>query len=307
MPTNASDGGQAGQSDTLIAAAVQAGAISRDEGRQSSEDFATHWEAAQAAWPQLGADIGLYAKHLAQALKTSSEPLAALRDMRSADLYLAFACGTGSALAIGCFETAFFPDIPSVVAGNEGLSVADVSQMLRERLFSPRAEKGPRILQYSGRGKLRTWFRMVLVRTVLNATRGHREEAIAPEEIAERALAHADPELAVIRATYLREFTTSFAKAIEELSGDKRRLLYHSIVDELSIDQIARIYGIHRATAARRLVAARDALATKLREHLEAQLGVEGSALDSILRAIRSRIDLTMERYLRESGLEDAP
>ena len=47
---------------------------------------------------------------------------------------------------------------------------------------------------------------------------------------------------------------------------------------------------VHRATAARRLVAARDELASATRRQLEEQLGLAPRDVDSVMMLIRSRL-----------------
>ena len=72
----------------------------------------------------------------------------------------------------------------------------------------------------------------------------------------------------------------------------------HSVIDGLGIDQIAAIYHVHRATAARQLERARRTLITATREHMRATLGVTEAELDSIMRALASVAEVTLRTVL---------
>ena len=57
---------------------------------------------------------------------------------------------------------------------------------------------------------------------------------------------------------------------------------------------------LHRATAARRLAAARAALVKGTRTAMRARLRVDGAELESILRLIESQVHVSVERLLRD-------
>jgi len=70
-------------------------------------------------------------------------------------------------------------------------------------------------------------------------------------------------------------------------------------MERLSIDQIGALYHLHRATAARRVVKAREALLTATRTALAARLGLTTEQLESVLQLIASRMDASVERLLK--------
>src|SRR5262249_22532596 len=78
------------------------------------------------------------------------------------DLYVAFACGNGDSKALRAFDREMHKDLEAAFAKMRILPAQrdDVRQQLRERLFvgPPR----PRIFDYSGRGRLRFWFRVTV-------------------------------------------------------------------------------------------------------------------------------------------------
>jgi RNA polymerase sigma-70 factor (ECF subfamily) len=75
-------------------------------------------------------------------------------------------------------------------------------------------------------------------------------------------------------------------------------LLKYHYVDGFSIDKICAIYTVHRATAARWLGAAREALAVETHRLLGTRLGVSPSELRSIARLVESQLDLSIRRLL---------
>lgn len=65
--------------------------------------------------------------------------------------------------------------------------------------------------------------------------------------------------------------------------SDHRPLLVQHHKDGLSVDQLAALYGVHRATAARRVAAARDAFSREVRTVLSRNLAVGGETFDEPL------------------------
>jgi RNA polymerase sigma-70 factor (ECF subfamily) len=70
------------------------------------------------------------------------------------------------------------------------------------------------------------------------------------------------------------------------------------VIDGWTIDRIGALYGVHRATAARRIAAARDELGAAIRTELAARLAISIDEVDSIVRLVQNRIDVSLERLL---------
>jgi RNA polymerase sigma-70 factor, ECF subfamily len=66
------------------------------------------------------------------------------------------------------------------------------------------------------------------------------------------------------------------------------------LIDALTIDQIAAVQGVHRATAARWLERARETLSRATRKDFMARLGTDPFEADEILRWVQSRIELSL-------------
>ncbi|MBN1606671.1 MAG: transcriptional regulator, partial [Polyangiaceae bacterium] len=66
----------------------------------------------------------------------------------------------------------------------------------------------------------------------------------------------------------------------------------------LTIDEIAAAFGIHRATAARRVARARSALLAATRRELGERLRMSTAALKSVMRLIQSQLHASVRRLL---------
>jgi RNA polymerase sigma-70 factor (ECF subfamily) len=242
-----------------------------------------------AAWPSVRVDLVDFARFV-------HERAADLA--RAEDLYLACACARGDGAALKAFDAAFGPDIAAAYGRFRyvGKTADDVKQLLFEKLF---AHDRPKIAEYSGKGELRMWLKVTITRMLINfSARDTRELPAADDLFCALPGAAADPELAHLRRTYAAELKEAFGRAVTKLSARERNLLHYACVEDLGIDAIGELYGVHRATAARWLQDARAALFKHLRAALLAQLRVRPDELESIVRMMLSRVEITLERYL---------
>jgi RNA polymerase sigma-70 factor (ECF subfamily) len=177
--------------------------------------------------------------------------------------------------------------------------VDDLVQILHRKLFVAEPERRPKISEYAGRGALRNWLRVTMVRIAINlAAKKQPEVPVDPDTLLEAPLEAESPELSYMKEAYRGEFKAAFSEAIAELSSRERNLLRHSFIDGVGIDGLSVIYGVHRATAARWLARARSTLMVNTRQRLRHRLGITSEELDSILRLIQSRLDVTLRGML---------
>jgi len=215
-----------------------------------------------------------------------------------AELALCSACAAGDTAAIHAFIVEYFDELRKAVARRgPDIALDDAIQRLRERLF---VGPEPRVGKYAGRGSLRGWVRVVAMRLLVDMVRERglpidRGE-LQPEDIV--AEGGADPELGYIKARYAQAFRDSFAEAVTRLQPRQRNLLRQQLVHGATYEEIAAMYRVSRATAARWLAQARTELVTTLRAGLQASLGVAEDELESLVALIRSRIDLSLHRHL---------
>jgi len=107
-----------------------------------------------------------------------------------------------------------------------------------------------------------------------------------------------DPELDYLRELYRDAFADAIRAAVAMLSQRDKSLLRYQLAEGLTIDVIAAIHGVHRATAALWVAAARDTLVEPARRILAERLGASTQEVESIIRLVRSRIDVSLERWI---------
>jgi RNA polymerase sigma-70 factor, ECF subfamily len=249
---------------------------------------------ARAPWPPFGLEPETFVRHLAQKV-SATQPL---EQLRPAELYLACACAEGNAVAIATIEERYFFD-------RSGTLKEELQQVLREQLFVARDGSKPRIAEYSGRGELGAWLRVSAVRAAikLSAREGRYIPTDGEDElIGAMPSPEGTPELELIKSTHRRDFKLSFAEAFTALSSREQNLLRHHYVDALTVDDIGAMYQMHRATAARWIARARARLFSATRKGLMARLGLSQAECHSMIRLIRSRLDISIRRLVDPEG-----
>jgi RNA polymerase sigma-70 factor (ECF subfamily) len=266
------------------------------------ELLASQYAEAREAWPKVSVTRERYAAQLAIVLAArADEPIErAIRSMPGADLYLAAACCDRDPAAATALRTAFVPALRAAL-GKIGLPAATIDETVQRVLTMVLVGDGgaPQIATYTGRGTLRSWMRTIGVRT------GRRlrgvEHAAAPgdDELDVLPAAVADPEVAMLRERYRDEVRDAFATAFAMLDERQRNVLRQYHIDGLTIDQLGALYRVNRATAARWVNAARQAVLATMRDRLVKQLGISRRQIDSIVRLVRSQIDVSMRTISR--------
>ena len=254
------------------------------------------------AWASVALADEDFLGHLARVANGEPAAAAELNALRGADLYLACACSRGDGKAILALEEAYFGEVDQAMARARppGVQVDDVKQLLREKLFVARGGEIPKIGEYSGRGELRRWVRATVTRTVLNlASRGPKEAAVEDEVLSELPGGELDPELEHLKQLYRAEFKAAFPEALATLDADERTLLRQRYVDGLTIDQLDSVYGQHRSTVARRLAKAETSLMRAVRERLMGKLKINQRELSSLVRLIRSQIEVSLKQAFK--------
>lgn len=259
--------------------------------RDDASDVTWLLEQARAAWPDL--------PDVSEAFVRRAEvTLAGGPRVVGPDLYLACALTAGDADAHRAFERTIIPALepslrridPSPAFGDE------VKQALRDRLFVAVDGAEPRIAAYTARGPLKAWVRVAAVRLALDIRARARRELPASDDSELGQAVELDPEIALLKTTYAAEVNRALAGAITTLTARERAVLKLNVVDGLNIAEIGGVYGVHRATIARWIARARERLFDRTRADLRDRLQLSPSELDSVVRLVRSQIDLRMSQ-----------
>lgn len=267
----------------------------------AAETLAAMIAEASAAHPALESSAPAFAAHVLGHVPADADVTAHLETMNASDLGLAFACASGSGSAIAAFERRCFDELSFAIARfRVPLTEGELAQAMRTHLFVAREGRPPKIAQYGGTGDLRAWFRVVVARHLLNAkTRGPRETALDEAMLAALPAAATDPELDHVRRAYGPLLKDALVFAIAELEARERTLLRLAVCDGLGVDAIGALYGVHRATAARWVAAARERLEQATRARARALLGAKSDeSVASLFRLLASQIEVSLRGHL---------
>ncbi|HZU81492.1 MAG TPA: sigma factor-like helix-turn-helix DNA-binding protein, partial [Polyangiaceae bacterium] len=114
-----------------------------------------------------------------------------------------------------------------------------------------------------------------------------------------------DAGLELARERYRDAFAPAFAAAVAGLERRDRTLLRLHLLGGVSLEQLAAVYGVHRATVVRWLAAARAQVLDATRANLIARLGVRADELESLMGLVQSRFDVSVERLFATQGGDD--
>jgi RNA polymerase sigma-70 factor (ECF subfamily) len=205
------------------------------------------------------------------------------------DQALASRCLAGDPAAIAELEAGPLAEAAIHLAslGFDPAAVDETLQRARTKLVVDQA-----LAAYRGRGSLALFVRTTTVRLAVDGYRKTRREVELGELLAAPL---DDPELEYMRKVYAEHLVGAAREAWARLAGHERFLLALRIYEQMSVDDLARVYQIHRASAARRAASARAAFVGHVRAALRAKLSVGDATLDSILRIVTTSVQLPLE------------
>lgn len=251
---------------------------------------------ALSSWPDFGVEHTFLARLGSLALGAADTELFA-----AGDFYLACAALKGVPAAVKEVEAMLAARFGEL--GHFRLQAAELedlrAHLLAELLVAPSSAL-PRLERYSGVGPLAGWLRVVATREVLSGIRRNQREPPRGDEALLGTLESPaeSPELAVLKERYRGELSAAFRQAIGSLEPRQRNLLRQHYLDELSLEEVAAMYRVHRATAARWLAAARAELLERTRDEICRSLKLESFEVDSLMRLVQSRLDLSAGIFL---------
>ncbi len=272
------------------------------------------WRRARDAHPAIGVTAAELFVFSGERIR-DGEPGPELERRHIADLFLACGCARGDAAALAILEHQTLRVVERGLTGfKQSLSSdarGELVQVLRERMLVASAGPPgpgwrdasgswrPGIAAYDGRAPLAIWLRVCAARLgIRQLGRDRRVADLEERQLEQLAPGVPNPELTYLRRLYGDQFQAAFREAVASLAPRERNLLRHSVIDELGIDQIAAIYHVHRATAARQLNQARATLVAATRDRMRLALRVSETELESILRVIMSMAEVTLRQIL---------
>lgn len=257
--------------------------------------------AAQTRWPAVRIAAGDFIAFLARRLSPELPAERPLSELRASDLYLLLGWRLGDAAATQAFAEQHLSRARALLAARQTSPavIDDVLQIVCQRAAAPESGEG-RASLYSGTGDLSAWLCICAVRELQRQRRKlGREVPLGDDLLANRGATQASGELLYLRPLYQREFKESFEEAIHQLTSRDRNLLRYYVLDQLTIDQLGVMFRVHRVTAFRMVTRARQRLIDRTRALLMQRIHVTPEELDSVLRVLRSDMQLSLRRVLQ--------
>jgi len=249
------------------------------------------------AWPNIELEFETFRAHCERVLAAPEWDWTRF----GAELYLCCACAHGNGEAMRALDTEALPQVVKAISriDSEAEFIEEALQTLRDKLLvGPR----PKIADYAARGPLVAWLSVAAARVALDAVRSRNARKLHYGDLPDRlAQTDSSPLNDIVRSRYKDSFQRALKEAIHALPARERNLLRLQLVGRCSIDQLGRMYLVHRATAARWLESARNRVFESVREQIKNEHSLSDGEFDSIARGVRSQLDLSITATI--SGL----
>jgi RNA polymerase sigma-70 factor (ECF subfamily) len=259
--------------------------------------FAARLEEARAAWPAFGWDPPGFARFWGERLGPGGLG-ANVEHARVVELYHAFRVLQGDRAAVEELARRYADPIRDHIART--FASADLADEVMQRLLEEivaRPDAG-RLATYGGRGSLAGWLRMTATWIARDLQRlERRRRAAAPV-----ASQPGDPELGYLKAHYRADFEQAFAATLGQLSVEQCNVLRLYFLDGMSSEAIARLFRVNGSTVRRWLAGFRREIFQETRRRLAERVGLGPEELESVLRLVRSQLNLSLGEQLNRDG-----
>jgi RNA polymerase sigma-70 factor (ECF subfamily) len=288
----------------LLGPGIMTGLEKRNEqesGRRAVATVDAAWELGASRWPALKPARPRFEEHWNASASAGVPPVFV------EDLFLAHACLDGDPAALRTFDATYVARVRTYVArfGFTASDVAEVEQLVRVRLL---AGPTPKLAQYTGAGPLARWVRVAAVRVAVNFIASRPEHAsaaeVSPEDVPDRAagdLPDAEAQIVdlLMTARHRDLVRGVLGEALAYLPEHEKTVLRMYLLDGVAVENIARVFGVHRATVARWLSSIRSQMAGGVNDRLSLRLGAPASQVRNLFRGLRFDLELDMRGLLR--------
>lgn len=256
------------------------------------------WVTALERRPHLTGYRTQFVEALSCVADSGPDAHAIIRKLRVEDLLLVRAALAGdreSQAEIGRLaETHVLPWLTTVLRDRER-AAESVQRTVVDALY-PSADKSPTLNSYRGYGRLTAWLQT-----------SARHNAFGPGRVGDGSpypeLPGLDPEEERIRAEIKKPATDALTRTLEKLPEKERRVLTLYLVKGLSLDEIGRLFGVHRATAHRWIQNAQRNLRRTYIGECET-FGITRDGVDCMFALFDCELSLSLNRLL-SAGVDD--
>jgi RNA polymerase sigma-70 factor (ECF subfamily) len=256
------------------------------------------WRAGRERWPAVGLGFELFTSHVAALRADGDAPSDEDLAHHGPDIFLVAACLANEGRALAALERDFLVPLPGIVRAVDSSPAfgMEVAQSLRERLLCPPEF---RLRRYSGSGTLAGWLRVAAKRLAVDLKRRDGVSLRQMDHL-QTALTRSqrDPEWELVHRRFRQPLETAMRAAIDALAARDRMVLRLYLIRGENIGTIGRMYGVHRATVARWIVAAQRAIIDAITKRLQNELGFSAEECQSLARDFKSGLSFTLERLL---------
>ena len=140
--------------------------------------------------------------------------------------------------------------------------------------------------------------RIAAVRTALSLRRGKREAVGARGTLPDRAASMTNPEVGALRRRYRDALKDAVQTALASLPDADRELLRLHVLEGRTVEQLGAAHGVHGSTISRRITRSRSAVLDETRRLLSRDRGISESELKSIVRDLRTDLEVSIQRIL---------
>lgn len=222
---------------------------------------------------------------------------------RAADVYLAAAIEAGQPQALEWLKERVRQGVTSLGARLPDHLRADVESEVLAAIAVSAPGRPARIADYAARGPLLGWLQVIVTRAGL-ARSAAAAPRLADEEIERAVLEDLEqpaevPELAALKSRFHGVLGPSLRAAAAKLDAKSRALISMHYLDSVPLEEIARAYQVHRATAARWIANARESFLEATRDELSARANLNRLEVDSVVRVLQSQVDVSLRRVLK--------
>lgn len=271
--------------------------------------LATMLQHCQATWPELTVSPTQFVAHLAQHVRSDSEP--GTFSPYVSDQYLALGaviCGNAGVQLLNMHAL----NMQARLLRKRRLSEEDIHELLhtlRVRLVVGTESSPPRLLRYSGSAPLASWLRAVTL-NLLHNTRSRRNaqnlsidddsqllHQLLPSHLSTSGTSEQSPIDRRFGKFVVRD---AMRTALHRLKPAQRLLLKLYYVDGLRMEQIAILQRSNKSTISRHIAAARAQILDSLRLELKQNLRMSTSEADSLVELVISSIEISLSKILTE-------
>jgi RNA polymerase sigma-70 factor (ECF subfamily) len=217
---------------------------------------------------------------------------------RGSDLYLAAACAAHVPAAVSVFERSFLAPVPRQL-GRVALSPHEEDELRQQLRVKLLVGPTPKILEYKGSGPLGAWVRVCALRMALDLKMAPEVARRGDGQALDALVGGAAVGETMLDAEHHREaFREALQESLALLTAREKTLLRLHFLDGMNIDALGTVFQVHRATVARWLVSIRSNVLDHVRQRLSLDLGASSSEAQSLVRLLRSEVQVSIRRIL---------